>query len=201
MKFYLVITALLFITTSTLASDEYEYIATPVSNQVADITDNDHDGVINARDKCPNTLTDAKIDSKGCSLEVMLEEKFILLVLFGNNSTNINPIFIPEIKQMALFIKRYPDLSVELRGYASMLGDQSHNKKLSIQRSEAVKRLLIQYGAAPTRITLNGLGRSELQKSGNTQQTQALNRRVTASIVGINRDIVKNWTIYTNRNK
>ncbi len=46
--------------------DEYAYIKLPQINQIADLEDDDNDGVINARDICPDTPDQSEIDNDGC---------------------------------------------------------------------------------------------------------------------------------------
>lgn len=45
----------LIISATSYADDEYEYITTPLATQIDDLQDDDRDGVINARDLCPDT--------------------------------------------------------------------------------------------------------------------------------------------------
>ncbi|MFZ3506038.1 OmpA family protein, partial [Vibrio harveyi] len=75
------------------AEDEYEYMQTPNAQQIADLQDDDDDGVINARDLCPDTPATSEIDNDGCGEYIKSSEQMQVRVLFANDSDEINPVF------------------------------------------------------------------------------------------------------------
>lgn len=180
-----------------VASDEYDYIALPQINQVADLEDDDNDGVINARDLCPDTPSLSEIDNDGCGTFVKTSKLQSLHILFANDSSDIPPVFVSQIRQMAEFLNTYPSASIEIKGYASKVGSQEHNLNLSKRRSEAVESQLLRYGVERNRVRIVGFGDTELASHGDTQVAHALNRRVTATVVGYKGAIVKEWSIFT----
>ncbi|MDW6004229.1 OmpA family protein [Vibrio mangrovi] len=179
------------------SQDEYDYIAPPVAVQTSDLSDSDHDGVINARDLCPSTPKDAETDNEGCETYYRSKTQRQLRILFENNSSNINPIFNAQIKQMVHFLKEYPETSIELRGYASKSGETRYNEALSRQRAESVERRLIEQGIPAARIRIVGFGESAPEANGEDQISNAKNRRVSATVVGYKGDVDKKWTIFT----
>lgn len=181
-----------------ISSEDIEpYVATPVAEQAADLKDDDNDGVINARDLCPGTPSQAEIDNDGCGTYSNSTEQKQLHILFGNNSSAINPIFLAQIAEMASFLKEYPTTSIELRGYASKTGDPDKNLILSKQRAEAVESQLVNNGIIPSRIKIIGYGDTNLVETGDDPVSHAKNRRVTASVVGYKGEISKRWSIFT----
>ncbi len=199
---FIVLTTLFCISTYTLANDnvvndEFSYIPLPLANQIADLEDNDNDGVINARDLCPDTPAQSEIDNDGCGTFIKTSKMQSLHILFANNSSIIPPVFITQIRQMAEFLKTYPSASIELKGYASKVGNSDHNLKLSKQRSETVENQLLRYGIERDRVKIVGLGDTELASQGDSQVAHALNRRVTATVVGYKGTVVKEWNIFT----
>ncbi|WP_425509206.1 OmpA family protein [Vibrio ziniensis] len=180
-----------------VASDEYDYIAVPEINQIADLEDNDNDGVINARDLCPDTPSFSDIDNDGCGTFVKTSKLQYLHILFANDSNNIPPVFISQIRQMAEFLKTYPSTSIEIKGYASKVGNQNHNLKLSQRRSEAVEAQLLRYGIESNRVRIVGFGDTELASVEDSETAHAINRRVTASVIGYKSAIVKEWNVFT----
>lgn len=178
-------------------SDVYDYIETPVAEQGSDLLDDDNDGVINARDNCPQTPVDAKVNNQGCSEMVESSELQKLHILFANDSSTVEPIFQDQIRQMAEFLQLYPQASIELKGYASKVGNAEYNQKLSELRSESVRLLLIRFGVTPDRIRVIGFGETVLVADGDDQVSHAQNRRVTASVVGIKGEVLKEWTVFT----
>ncbi|SON48745.1 putative Outer membrane protein, OmpA/MotB [Vibrio tapetis subsp. tapetis] len=182
-------------------AQETTYIETPVANQKADLTDDDYDGVINARDLCSGTPRTALVNNEGCEEYYENREQKQLKVLFGNNETEISPIFLTQIRTMAEFLDIYPETKIELQGFASRTGNAAHNLELSKTRAQNVRRALIGYGVSHTRIKTVGFGDSVLAVEGDSKANQAMNRRVTASVVGFKGDVVKEWTIFTVRKK
>lgn len=187
--------------TTAVQAEEHEYIDTPIAKQSADLTDDDYDGVINARDLCSGTPRTALVDNEGCEKYYENREQKQLKVLFGNNETDISPIFLTQIRTMAEFLDIYPETTIELQGFASRTGNASHNLELSKTRAQNVRRALIGYGVSHTRIKTVGFGDSVLAVEGDSKANQALNRRVTASVVGFKGDVVREWTIFTVRKK
>ncbi|MBE8567869.1 OmpA family protein [Vibrio sp. OPT20] len=178
------------------SNEEFEYRALPDITQIYDLEDDDNDGVINARDLCPDTQVGAEIDNDGCGSYFESSEKKELHILFANNSTEINPVFLGQIRQMAAFLKRYEGTSIELQGYASKVGNAKHNLKLSKERASHVRRALISNGIQPSRVNIVGHGDSEFS-SDDSQVNHALHRKVVASVVGFKGNIKEEWHIFT----
>ncbi|MFS1418042.1 OmpA family protein [Vibrio splendidus] len=178
------------------SNEEFEYRALPDITQIYDLEDDDNDGVINARDLCPDTQIGAEIDNDGCGSYFESSEKKELHILFANNSTEINPAFLGQIRQMAAFLKRYEGTSIELQGYASKVGNAKHNLKLSKERASHVRRALISNGIQPSRVNIVGHGDSEFS-SDDSQVNHALHRKVVASVVGFKGNIKEEWHIFT----
>ncbi|QXO18427.1 MULTISPECIES: OmpA family protein [Vibrio] len=179
------------------SSDVYDYMATPVAEQGADLLDDDNDGVINARDKCPQTPQGAQVDNDGCGKQINSSEQQKLHILFASDSSAIAPLFDDQIRQMAEFLQLYPEASIELQGYASKVGSAKYNQALSERRSAAVRMQLIRYGVTPNRIRVIGFGDTVLVADGDDQVSHAQNRRVTATVVGLKDEMLKEWTVFT----
>lgn len=180
---------------------ELDYIKVPVASQVADLQDDDKDGVINARDKCTGTPIGSAVDNYGCEEYIESSNTKQLKILFANDSYEINPAFMSEIKTMAQFLEQYPETSIELQGYASKTGDAEHNLELSKNRANEVRNALLNYGVAPERVKIVGFGDSVLANQGTSLVAHALNRRVVATVVGYDGDVEKEWTIFNKRNR
>lgn len=64
-----------------------------------------------------------------------------------------------NLERIANFLKENSDVVVNIKGYASPEGSAEFNQKLSAERAEAVKKLLVEhYGIAEERISTEGLG-------------------------------------------
>jgi len=185
------------ITQHVVAEDEYDYRSVPIAEQIADLQDDDNDGVINARDLCPGTPKGSEIDNDGCGEYIKTSENMQVRILFANDSDEINPIFRKQVQELADFLKAYPTTSIELRGYASKIGDSKYNQDLSERRARNVHDALISNDIEPDRVSIIGFGDTHLAQEGTDEVSHALNRRVTASVIGYKGDFIKEWTIFT----
>ncbi|KII79459.1 OmpA family protein [Vibrio renipiscarius] len=177
--------------------DEYEYIPTPTANQIGDLTDDDRDGVVNARDRCPFTPEGSLITNDGCGEILLEEEQRQLRILFENDSYQISPIFTGQIQTMADFLIKYQSASIEIQGYASRVGSHQYNLTLSKERADAVRDKLLSYQISPDRVSIVGYGDTILAANGNDELSHALNRRVTATVVGLSEEVVEEWNIFS----
>ncbi|KJY81578.1 membrane protein [Vibrio galatheae] len=177
--------------------DEYDYIETPVANQISDLVDDDSDGVVNARDICPDTPEGSQVDNDGCGETIANQEQLQLRILFDNDSYEINPIFSNQISSMADFLEKYQSASIQIQGYASKIGTPVYNLELSKQRANAVEQELLSYDVEPDRVTIVGYGEDRLEAEGDDETAHALNRRVTATVVGLTEAVVEEWTIFS----
>ena len=88
----------------------------------------------------------------------------------GSVMLNIEPIFynlgkstvhkesMPEIKQIAYFMKLYPEIIVQIRSHTDSRGSEKFNMNLSKRRAQTVKDLLIEQGVIGNRIFATGFG-------------------------------------------
>ncbi len=183
--------------TALESNDVYDYKNTPIANQIDDLMDDDNDGVINARDLCPETPSTAEIDNDGCGTYIKSSERMQIRVLFANDSDEVSPVFRRQIREMSAFLTEYPSTSIELQGYASKTGNAEHNLDLSKRRANNVRNMLIEYGISHTRVNIVGFGDNNLPNDGTDEVSHALNRKVVASVVGFRGHVKEEWTIFT----
>ena len=81
------------------------------------------------------------------------------------------------------FLKRNPDLKVELAGHTDDVGSASYNLKLSAERAEAVRQALIANGIDETRMTAKGYGASKPLTPNDSEEHRAMNRRTEMVIL------------------
>lgn len=132
--------------------------------------DDDQDGVINSKDKCPDTPKGAIVDKDGCwSFHG---------VLFDFDSDKIKSKFHPVIQNAVDVMKLNPGLTVEIQGHTDGRGTDAYNQKLSERRASAVKAELIKLGVDGKRLTTVGYGKKQPVESNATDEGRAYNRRV-----------------------
>lgn len=168
------------------------------TEQKFDLSDAEKDGVIAARDNCPDTFTGSAVDHQGCGTESLEKIRRQLLVNFPTNSSQVARKYYPEIKKLADFMQEFPSAMVTIEGHTSIRGKAEYNKKLSLRRAEAIKSILVnKYQIDAQRITAVGYGFERLLLEGDDEYIHARNRRIVAEIE-IERSVVDmKWTIYS----
>jgi outer membrane protein OmpA-like peptidoglycan-associated protein len=132
--------------------------------------DSDNDGVIDLRDLDPNTPTNTAVDFYGKALPIMTLKadkraipeyiEDIPAVYFDFDRTELDNDALITISKVATRMQKDPSILVEVRGYCDFLGDITYNEKLSIRRSERVKKELVNvWGIDADRIIANGKGK------------------------------------------
>jgi outer membrane protein OmpA-like peptidoglycan-associated protein len=82
------------------------------------------------------------------------------------------------VESLAAILKAYPAVAVQLEGHTDNTGDPAANQKLSLDRANAVKALLVERGTADSRISTAGLGQDKPVASNDTEAGRARNRRI-----------------------
>lgn len=166
--------------------------------QLQDLDDHDSDGVIEAREKCDNTVLGASIDNYGCGTQTQKVEPFQVNVKFENNSYVIPVSAYGRIKDLADFLKENQDISVVIEGHTSKVGSVKFNDKLSKQRAEAVVLMLKnKFNIAGERLQSVGYGFQRLEQEGETEEAHAINRRILVELTYTEYLDDMEWTIYS----
>jgi OOP family OmpA-OmpF porin len=138
--------------------------------------DSDGDGVPDDRDKCPDTIQGAKVDSDGC----MITNQTITFnnINFELNSAEITASSGPSLNRVAKALQAQQNFNVEIAGHTDSTGSASYNENLSDQRAKSVRQYLIEQGIDADRLTARGYGELEPIASNENQSGRAMNRRV-----------------------
>lgn len=148
-----------------------EVLLWPPAGQVAAAygpPDSDGDGVVDRRDKCPNTPKDAKVNADGCW---QLSGAYF--------DSDLAVIKNPRVLDEALAVlKTNPTLTGEVQGHADSTAAAEYNQRLSEARARAVRDYFIKQGIGPERIRAVGFGETRPAASNDTLEGRALNRRV-----------------------
>jgi OOP family OmpA-OmpF porin len=166
--------------------------------QLKNLQDYDNDGVIEAREKCADTVLGATIDNVGCGTQNNYVESLNIDIKFTNNSYSIPPSAISEIQALAQFLEQRPELRVIVRGHTSKVGTAELNQALSVERAKSVESVLVNnFNIAPERVSTIGYGFERLAKFADTEVAHATNRRI---LVELSETVIVDdmkWTIYT----
>lgn len=93
-------------------------------------------------------------------VEVVKKEPLRRDIFFTINATKISITEMQKVKEVADYLKKYPEAKVEIAGYADKgTGNAKINNNLSVRRAQVVADLLKnEYGIAADRITTTGKG-------------------------------------------
>jgi len=137
--------------------------------------DLDGDGVLNEKDKCPNTRPGAVVDLDGCEVEAVISLEG---VHFDFDKATLRPEAIVILDKAVGLLKSQQRVVVEVAGHTDSVGSEQYNMGLSDRRANSVKDYLISQGITATRLTARGYGESQPVASNDTDAGRALNRRV-----------------------
>jgi outer membrane protein OmpA-like peptidoglycan-associated protein len=96
---------------------------------------------------------------------------------FDSGTTHLTPESNPTVRDLLAILKCYPNSLVLLEGHTDSTGDPVANKKLSLDRANAIKDLLVQGGVDVARISTDGWGQEKPIASNDTEEGKAKNRR------------------------
>jgi OmpA-OmpF porin, OOP family len=144
------------------------------------IPDRDQDGVNDEVDKCPDQP--GPVENQGCPIIKTTISKRAQLVaaniIFDINSTRLTTGSYPALKELADSLKTNPDLDLLIEGHTDNVGNAAYNQKLSLDRAESVKNVLIKLGISPGRIQVIGYGDYRPVATNRNSEGRAKNRRV-----------------------
>ena len=144
------------------------------------ILDDDKDGVINAKDKCLDTLHGVKVDKDGCEI---LSKPVSLNILFEVDKSIVRDVDLTQFNKYVKYLNRYPESTIILKGHTDSSGGTKSNLLLSKQRASSAKKVLVKMGINKSRIKTVGYGESKPIVANDTKENKQLNRRVTAQII------------------
>jgi OOP family OmpA-OmpF porin len=136
-----------------------------------------------------NTMIDGKIKSIPAPARIedtetinQINEGFIN-VYFDFNKYTPHPSSTENISRVINFLKNNPEKSMELTGWADIIGSAASNAKLSERRAETVRQVLIKQGGIdPNRLKVVAKG-VDNSASKDNEFGRAMVRRVTFTIV------------------
>lgn len=103
-------------------------------------------------------------------------------ILFGFDSTSVQPAGRQNLTTLASNLEKYPDSNVLIVGHTDSVGADSYNMTLSERRAESAAAYLRQEGVSAGRIRTEGRGEMEPVSSNDTDAGRQENRRVEVAI-------------------
>jgi outer membrane protein OmpA-like peptidoglycan-associated protein len=125
------------------------------------------------------SLRDAEIQRVGEGIAITFDSG----LLFGFDSSVIQPDARANLTQLAASLIEYPDSDIVIVGHTDSRGSEEYNLNLSNQRSEAAKTYLVSRGIPSSRIQAQGRGELEPIADNNLEEGRDQNRRVEVAII------------------
>ena len=101
-------------------------------------------------------------------------------IFFDFGKYDLRPESEPELERIYELMKQYPEMKIEVQGFADSIGSSEFNLYLSRMRAKAVRDWLVQHGIDSTRIRYVGYGEEE---RGATEEELQQSRRVQFKII------------------
>jgi outer membrane protein OmpA-like peptidoglycan-associated protein len=120
----------------------------------------------------------AKIERVGEGIKITFDSG----ILFGYDSSTLQPEAKSNISKLAVILKKYPDTNILVTGHTDSDGTEEYNQTLSEQRAKAVSDYSMYQGISSSRLSVIGLGENEPVASNETVEGKKLNRRVEIAI-------------------
>jgi outer membrane protein OmpA-like peptidoglycan-associated protein len=101
------------------------------------------------------------------------------VILFRRGSAIIDEVSYPLLRDIGDVLKDFPEIEqIRVEGHTDSDGNAKKNKRLSLQRAQAVRSFLISYGIDAQRMVAQGFGEERPVDTNNTQEGKQKNRRV-----------------------
>ncbi len=125
-----------------------------------------------------NMLKDSLKDAIVTRLKDTVKVVFPSNLLFAFNQSSLSEGSLPSMKRFANALNEYNKTAILISGHSDTVGSEDYNNKLSGQRADSAKRVLVDYNVKRERIETWGFGSRIPVASNATEEGRARNRRV-----------------------
>lgn len=136
--------------------------------------DSDSDGVLDASDACPATLSFVTVGSDGCGLF----DQILHDVSFANGSRWLNPAARVQLNQVAATLLAFPESQIKITAHTDSEGQARRNLLLSSRRASVVSEYLRSRGVQQRQLKTTGVGDTQPIESNSTAAGRLKNRRI-----------------------
>lgn len=115
----------------------------------------------------------------------LVDNKKVLLksIKFVRSKPDVLEESFPALEELASVLARRSDLRLRIEGHTDNNGDKELLLKLSQDRADAIKAILIQKGAMPSQIETKGYGHTHPLNGNRNESERKANRRVEITIL------------------
>lgn len=115
-------------------------------------------------------------------------------VLFETGQATLQTGSQRTVEKVARFLNEYPERDILIEGFTDSMGAEEYNQKLSQQRAQAVRDLLVTYGVDASRVKTEGYGEQYPVASNDSAAGRQQNRRVEVVVAKRNGEDVSDRT-------
>lgn len=137
--------------------------------------------------KIYNVLRDSIRNVKDLRIEMVpinVGEKFVFEnIFFDFDSSELKIESLSSLKKLSKFLRENPQVTILVSGHTDHVGSPSYNFQLSLLRAKSVQAFLINEGFDIGRVDVIGRGDQDPLVPNTTTQNQALNRRITVTVL------------------
>lgn len=102
---------------------------------------------------------------------------------FEFGTTKLTPESQQTVTDLIVILKAFPSTETRLEGHTDSVGDAEANKKLSQDRADAVKSIMVTNGIDASRLSTTGYGQEKPVAANDTEDGRAQNRRTELVVV------------------
>jgi outer membrane protein OmpA-like peptidoglycan-associated protein/tetratricopeptide (TPR) repeat protein len=104
-------------------------------------------------------------------------------IFFESGKAEISPESRVELMKIVNFLKKNPDLKVEISGHTDISGTEEENRNLSMNRAIKVKSFILENGIPETQLVAKGYGSGLPIAENSTEEGKKQNRRTEFKIL------------------
>jgi len=131
-------------------------------------------------DKNSKSLSEKSAEIQKTINQILSDKK----IIFKRRSTKITLESLETVKEIAKILKENKNLNVEIAGHTDSRGKASLNKRISQDRANSVKKVLVSLGVSKSNLKAVGYGEDFPIAKDDKDGLSAENRRVEFNIIG-----------------
>lgn len=97
---------------------------------------------------------------------------------FATNTAKVSDNARTQLAPLASILEEYDRTRVAIYGHTDDVGDERYNQQLSVRRSQAIAKLLIDAGVSADRLFVAGYGEARPAADNDSEEGRAQNRRI-----------------------
>lgn len=111
-----------------------------------------------------------------------LSQGISYVIYYKTNDVEIQNEVLPRIQQLANLVKPYPQIKIQIEGYADFRGSENYNLNLSKKRIESVRSEFLKAGIPNKRLQTHAYGEYRAMAKEGDKEAYVFDRRVTINL-------------------